>query len=204
MCSGKAFLSEGVQGERLCGPAPAMMAPMEDRPFVFLCVARMSPEKGHALLLEAFAGAFRGIRNVRLRLVGDGPSQAGLRQLSRQLGVAGQVDFIGALPANRVRAEMEAADVFALASNNETFGVVVIEALACGLPVVSTASGGPDHLIHRDNGVLVPCGDAPALRDALREMRGRAARYDRRVIRAEVVQRYGPDAFARQFAAIIA
>jgi glycosyltransferase involved in cell wall biosynthesis len=141
---------------------------------------------------------------VRLRLVGDGPLLAILGELSRQLGIAKQVDFIGALPANDVRAEMEAADAFALASNHETFGVVVIEALACGLPVVSTASGGPDHLIAPDNGMLVPCGDMPALRDALREMQGRASRYDRKAIRAEVIQRFGPDAFARQFAAIIA
>jgi glycosyltransferase involved in cell wall biosynthesis len=201
---GEAFLGEGFRGEGLHGAAPSATAADGDHPFVFLCVARMSPEKGHALLLQAFAGAFRGSQNVRLRLVGDGPLLAILGELSRQLGIAKQVDFIGALPANDVRAEMEAADAFALASNHETFGVVVIEALACGLPVVSTASGGPDHLIAPDNGMLVPCGDMPALRDALREMQGRASRYDRRAIRAEVIQRFGPDAFARQFAAIIA
>ena len=106
-----------------------------------------------------------------MRLVGDGPSLAGLQRLSRQLGIAGQVDFIGALAADRVRAEMEAADAFALASNHETFGVVVIEALACGLPVVSTASGGPDHLIDPDNGMLVPCGDAAGIARCLAEMR---------------------------------
>lgn len=201
---GEAFLGQEFRGEGLDGAALSAAAPEEDRPFVFVCVARMSPEKGHALLLEAYAGAFRDTRNVRLRLVGDGPTLAGLQQLSCQLEIGEQVDFIGALPANRVRAEMEAADAFALASNNETFGVVVIEALACGLPVVSTASGGPDHLIDPDNGMLVPCGDAAALRDALREMHGRAWRYDRRAIRAEVIRQYGPDAFARQFAAIIA
>ncbi len=109
-----------------------------------------------------------------------------------------------ALPADGVRAEMEAADAFVLASRFETFGVVVIEALACGLPVVCTASGGPDHLVDRANGLLVAQGDESALRDALVQMRRQASRYDRAAIRADVVRRYGPDAFARRFAAIIA
>jgi glycosyltransferase involved in cell wall biosynthesis len=98
---------------------------------------------------------------------------------------------------------MEAADAFVLASNGETFGVAVLEALACGLPVVSTASGGPDHLIDPDNGILVACGDTAALRDALCAMRARAWRYNRNAIRSTVISRYGPDAFTRQFAAII-
>jgi len=201
---GEAFLGEGFWGEGLRSAVTSLTMPEGDRPFVFLCVARMSPEKGHALLLDAFAGAFRGSSGTRLRLVGDGPLLASLQRLSRQLGIAEQIDFTGALPANRVRAEMELADAFALASNHETFGVVIIEALACGLPIVSTASGGPDHLIDTDNGVLVPCRDVAALRDALQAMRGQASRYDRRAIRAEVIRQYGPDAFARQFAAIIA
>ncbi len=193
-----------VLGEAFLTAAPPAMTPGGDRAFVFLSVARMSPEKGHAQLVEAFAEAFRGSANVRLRLVGDGPALPSVRQLTARLGIAAQVDFTGALPAERVRAEMDAADGFVLASNTETFGVVVIEALACGLPVVATASGGPDHLIDAANGLLVPRADRHALRDALLQMLGQAARYDRAAIRADVIRRYGPDAFARQFAAIIA
>ncbi|MFZ3236576.1 MAG: glycosyltransferase [Stellaceae bacterium] len=193
-----------VLGEAFLNAAPGTETPDQDRAFVFLCVARLSPEKGHALLIEAFAEAFCGNPNVRLRLVGDGPALPSLERLSSGLGIAGQVALVGTLPAERVRAEMEAAEAFVLASNAETFGVVVIEALACGLPVVSTASGGPDHLVDATNGELVPRADKPALRDALVRMRRHASHYDRAAIRAEVIGRYGPDAFARQFAAIIA
>lgn len=192
-----------VLGEAFLSAAPWEMPNDADRPFVFLCVARMSPEKGHAALIEAFAEAFSGNPDTRLRLVGDGPSLSSLQQLSSRLGIAARVDFTGALSAERVRAEMEAADVFVLASNHETFGVVVIEALACGLPVVCTASGGPDHLIDAKNGLLVPRGDAAALRAALLSIRREAQRYDRAAIRADVVGRYGPAAFARHFAAIV-
>ncbi len=158
---GEAFLRANVAAAR----------PEADRPFVFLCVARLSPQKGIDLLLEAFAEAFCGAQNVRLRLVGDGPLLASLEHLGARLGIAPQIDFVGDLSADGVRAEMEAADAFALASRFETFGVVVIEALACGLPVVSTASGGPDHLIDASNGLLVPRADGGALRDALLQMR---------------------------------
>jgi len=193
-----------VLGEVFLTAAPSATTADADRPFVFLCVARMSPQKGFDLLLEAFAAAFRGNAKVRLRLVGDGPSLPSLVQLSAGLGIAAQVDFVGALSADGVRAEMEGADAFVLASRFETFGVVVIEALACGLPVVSTASGGPDHLIDATNGLLVPQSDHRALREALLQMCHRASQYDRAAIRAAVIRQYGPDAFAREFAAIIA
>jgi glycosyltransferase involved in cell wall biosynthesis len=193
-----------VLGEAFLGAGRPVVQAADERPFVFLCVARLSPEKGCDVLITAFATAFRTTPGVRLRLVGDGPMRPSLEQLALRLGIADKIDFVGLRSGEDVRAEMYAADAFVLASRFESFGVVVIEALACGLPVVATASGGPDHLIAPDNGVLVPCGDVAALRDAMREMRVQAPRYDRRAIRAEVIRQYGPDAFARQFAAIIA
>jgi glycosyltransferase involved in cell wall biosynthesis len=172
-------------------------------PFVFVCVARLSPEKGHARLIEAFAEAFHGDPGTRLRIVGEGPIREGLERLCAERGIAGQVNFLGLLPASGVREELLAADAFVLASDVETFGVVVIEALACGRPVVITASGGPDHLVTAANGLLVPTGDPSALRDALRDMRRRAADYDSVAIRAEALRLYGPEAFARRFAEVI-
>src|SRR5207302_6621764 len=133
---------------------------------------------------------------TRLRIVGEGPIRDGLERLCAERGIAGQVDFLGLLPAAGVREELLAADALVLASEVETFGVVVIEALACGRPVVVTASGGPDHLVTAANGLLVSTGDPAALRDGLREMRGRAADYDRAAIRAEELRLYGPEAFA--------
>jgi teichuronic acid biosynthesis glycosyltransferase TuaC len=192
-----------VLGENfLAAAAPASML-REEGAFVFVCVARLSPEKGHVRLIEAFASAFAGRAEVRLQLVGDGPSRPDLERLSRRLGIATQVDFLGSLTPADVRAALETADAFVLASRFETFGVVVIEAFACGLPVLSTACGGPDHLIDETNGLLVPTGSPKALRDALVEMRHQASRYDRAAIRADAMRRFGPDAFARQFAAMI-
>ncbi|MBV9555249.1 MAG: glycosyltransferase [Alphaproteobacteria bacterium] len=173
-------------------------------PFVFVTAARMTPEKGHVLLLQAFAERFRGDRSTRLRLVGDGPLRGRLEQMCRETGIAGQVEFTGTLTAEGVRDALATAHAFVLASEVETFGVVVIEALACGRPVVVTASGGPDHLVEAGNGLLVPVGDRAALAAALDEMRRRAADYDAAAIRAASLAAYAPDGFAAGFAALTA
>jgi len=172
-------------------------------PFVFVCVARLSPEKGHAGLIEAFAAAFAGELAVRLRLIGDGPMRSELQRLCAAQGVAGQVEFLGVLASEQVRGELAAADAFVLASDVETFGVAVIEALACGCPAIVTASGGPEHLVDGENGIVIPPHDAAALRDALLRMRREADRYDRAAIRASALRLYGPEAFARGFAEIV-
>jgi glycosyltransferase involved in cell wall biosynthesis len=175
----------------------------EAHPFVFLSAARLAPVKGHALLIDAFADAFGGDSNIRLALAGEGPTRATLEALCRARGVAAQVDFLGGLSGGEVRDAMEASDAFVLASDFETFGVVVIEALASGRPVVVTASGGPDHLVTEGNGLLIPAGNKTALRDALTLMRRSAADYDPAAIRAAALRDYGPAAFARRFAEIV-
>ncbi len=190
-------------GEAFVADAAAPMRRDAAGPFVFLSAARLSPEKGHALLIEAFAEAFGGDAGIRLQLAGEGPTRAMLDDLCREQGVAAQVEFLGQLSSPQVREAMEAADAFVLASDFETFGVVVIEALASGRPVVVTASGGPDHLVNAANGILIPTRDKPALRDALVLMRRDAALYDRAAIRVEALRTYGPAAFARQFGELV-
>jgi teichuronic acid biosynthesis glycosyltransferase TuaC len=174
-----------------------------ERRFVFLCAARLVPAKNPALLIDAFADAFVGDAAVRLLLAGDGPLRPELEGRCAERGVTAQVEFLGTLSAEQLRGEMAGADAFVLASDVETFGVVVIEAQATGLPVVCTASGGPDHLIEPANGLLVPAGDRHALSRALAEMRRRAPNYNRAVISAEARRRFGPESFARQFAEIV-
>ncbi len=194
-----------ILGEAFRMPAAGVARPEPPgRPFVFLCAARLVPVKNHALLIEAFADAFAGDTTTRLHLAGEGPLQAELAGLAAEHGVAAQVAFHGNLPAEQLRAAMQQADAFVLASDVETFGVVVIEAQAAGLPVVCTASGGPDHLIDAANGRIVPTGDRPALCRALAEMRRRAPCYDRALISAEAISRFGPEAFLRGFAKVAA
>src|SRR5205814_7869353 len=111
-------------GEAFLTPDAAAATKREPgEPFVFVSVARLSPEKGHARLIEAFAEAFGGDAGTRLRLVGEGPMRAELERLCAARDIAGQVDFLGLLPSEKVRDELAAADAFVLASDVETFGV---------------------------------------------------------------------------------
>jgi glycosyltransferase involved in cell wall biosynthesis len=126
---------------------------------VVLSVARLAPEKGLDVLLRAATAA-----GVRAILVGSGPERARLES------IAGDAIFTGELPNDRVAEAYAAADVFALVSAHEPWGVVVNEAAASGLPLVLSDRVGAaaDLLRDGENGVRVPFGDAAATADALR------------------------------------
>jgi len=129
-----------------------------------LTVARLAPEKGIDVLLRAVARA--GLAAV---VVGEGPERGRLEQLSRELEV--RATFT-ARPWEQVVESYVAADVFALLSAREPWGVVVNEAAACGLPLVLSDRVGAARDLLRDgeNGVLVPEGDVGATVDALRRL----------------------------------
>jgi glycosyltransferase involved in cell wall biosynthesis len=130
-----------------------------------LSVSRLAPEKRHDLLVRAVAAA----RDPRLALVlvGDGPERSALERLAADLGV--RLTLAGDRPWEEVVEAYVAADVFALLSERETWGVVVNEAAACGLPLVLSDRVGAaaDLLCDGENGVLVPAGDVEAAAAAL-------------------------------------
>ncbi len=151
-----------------------------------LCVGRLTPAKGQRLLLRAFAAMPADLARATLTVVGGGPDEAALRTLAHELGIAGRVTFTGPQTESEVLAHMQRADLFCLPSFAEGIPVVLMEALACGLPcVTTTACGIPELVVSGDHGVLVRPGDVDAtaealaclLRDpALRERMGRRGR----------------------------
>ena len=177
--------------------APPVTAPPED-PFRFLTVTRLDGRKGTATLLRAFAHAFPAPLSVHLNVVGDGPQKTKLRALCQELDLTGRVSFRGVLQREAVRHAYQAAHAFVLASRQETFGVVLIEALATGLPVVSTRCGGPEDIVVPEVGLLVPVEDTAALADALQVLHRRCSTYDAARIRRYAVERFGPEPFCRR------
>ena len=131
-----------------------------------ITVGRLAYQKDHATLLRAFAIA-RSRIDARLVLVGQGPLHDELTALASELGISDRVIFAGW--QQNPFAWMANADLFVLSSRFEGFGNVVIEAMACGLPVVSTdcPSGPSEILAGGDAGILVPVGDPEAMADAI-------------------------------------
>jgi glycosyltransferase involved in cell wall biosynthesis len=133
---------------------------------VILTVGRLIPQKNHDLLIRAFAGA-RSQVPCRLAIIGEGPLLDPLRDLAAALGVADDVLFLGWQDNPFVY--MKHAALFTLSSNHEGFPNVLVEAMACGTPIVSTdCPSGPSEILDAGRaGVLVPTGDQEALTGAM-------------------------------------
>lgn len=161
--------------------------------FRFIAVALLTPNKGMHILLQSFAQAFSHEHRVVLDIGGNGPERPKLEALARDLGIQDRVRFLGALSRDQVADAIASANAFVLASNYETFGVVVVEALALGKPVIATRCGGPETIIREQDGVLVPTGDVYALSHAMRHMRRNPNQYVPGNLRASCRQRYGEE-----------
>jgi len=136
--------------------------------FEILCVGRLTPAKGQHLLIDAVDRLARQGRRARLRLVGGGPNEGSLRACAARIGWPEAVVFEGPVNQDRIREFYARADAFCLPSFAEGLPVVLMEAMAMGIPTVSTYIAGIPELI-RDgvDGLLVPAADVDALVGAL-------------------------------------
>jgi glycosyltransferase involved in cell wall biosynthesis len=149
------------------GPNVRARLGLGDRRIV-LSVGRFVPIKNMALLVDAFARLRQLDAAAHLLLVGEGPEQRALQQQTVRLGVADAVTFAGYIPQEQMAPYYRAADVFALASEFDNSPNVVLEAMACGLPVVSTDVGGvAEYVIDERGGSLIPRADATAMAHTL-------------------------------------
>jgi glycogen synthase len=158
-------IPNGVDLDLFC-PRPAGPPP---EPLTVLSVGRFALQKNHAGLLRAAAEAARKVEcPFRIELVGDGPEREPLSALAAGLGLADRVAFLPWQPREAIVARYQAAHLFALASLDEGMPNVVLEAMACGLPILATRTSGTEELVvDRENGLLVPRGDEAALAAAL-------------------------------------
>lgn len=135
-------------------------------------VGRLHPDKDQATLLRGFAQALPGLPSgARLAILGKGHLEARLKALAAELGIDSSVDFVGQVAD--ARRYFEAFDVFALSSDHEPFGMVLLEAMVAGVPVLATACGGAREVVE-GVGVLFPLGDAVQLAQGLQHLAGLA------------------------------
>lgn len=122
---------------------------------VIISAGRLAEEKNWVTLLEAFAIAQKTQPNIRLALLGDGPQAEALRRLAGELEIQERVTFVGKVPFEEVPNYLKAADLFSFASITETQGLVTLEAMAAGLPVIAVdAAGTRDILEDGKQGLL--------------------------------------------------
>lgn len=138
----------------------------KDHPPVIISVGRIEKEKNYSLLLKAFS-MVREHRDARLLIISEGSQKENLWEEAKRLNIYKDVDFPGFVPSPYPY--MKNSSVFALSSDHEAFGIVIIEALALGIPVVATdCPGGVREVLDNGKyGKLVAVGDAKAFADAI-------------------------------------
>jgi len=151
--------------------------------FTLLSVGSLIPRKGHELIIAALAD----LPDARLLIAGSGPMRAELERVAVEKGVASRVRFLGEIAHDALTDAYRAADIFVLASSREGWANVLLEAMACGTPVVATnVNGTPEVVQDPKLGVLVQERSAPALAQAIKQLR--ALSPDRRAVRTYAEQ----------------
>lgn len=155
-------------------------------------------KKGIDVLLKAWREFSRRCDRVRLIIGGGGQALQDAVEWCREYGIEQTVEFAGALSREQVVEQMQACDVFVLPSRYETFGVVYVEAMACGKPVIAVANGGPDDFVTGENGILISSSDAGELERAFDRIIQQRDKYDPGQIRSTVEKKFGGQAIAGQ------
>lgn len=173
------LMDHGVDTDRFCpGPARRARFGLADGEIVILFVGWLLPRKGIDFLLLALRELTQdpafARRQVRLLCVGSGPGRERVDALARRLGVDDRVTFAGAVPYDEMPEAFRAADVFVLPSIatpewQEQFGMALMEAMACGIPTITTYSGAIPEVVE-DAAVLCQPNDFVSIYEALRDL----------------------------------
>jgi len=166
-----------------------------DNPFTFLSIALLRSEKRLDLLIKAFAKLHKIIPNIVLTIIGDGPEKSNLQLLSQKLQINDRVNFIGYQKKAVVADVIRNHDVLVLSSDVETFGVVLVEAMTVGLPVIATKCGGPESIVLPDTGILIEPNNSTELYTAMKNIIDKYDEFDSIKIREIALKSYSDNAY---------
>jgi glycosyltransferase involved in cell wall biosynthesis len=166
--------------------------------FTLVCVARLVPSKAIDILISAFQLVVSNNSNVYLKIIGDGGEMDNLKKFAKDLNLSDSICFMGELSREQVKNELENSNLFILSSLYETFGVSIIEAFSCGLPVISTRCGGPEELINDTNGILVDIKNSTQLAVEINRVVNGEAKFDRGVIQKQALEKYSSKVLGQQ------
>jgi glycosyltransferase involved in cell wall biosynthesis len=168
-----------------------------DQTPVLLTVGRLSHEKGHLDLLNAFAEVIRAGTDAHLVIVGEGPERAAIEAATARYGLQARVTLAG--HQNQVQSYYDAADFFLMPSHSEGSPNALLEAIAAGVPVIASRTGGiPEIITHEATGLLTPPRNPPALAAAIRSLLGHPERAAALAARAsKEIARFSPITYRR-------
>lgn len=170
--------------------------PKNNDAIIFLNLAFMNENKGQRDLLRAFQKVATKYDKAELWLAGDGPTRSDLEKEVINLGLYNRVRFLGVVTPELVPELFKKVDVMVVSSHYETFGVVIAEALMAGLPAIATRCGGPESIIQKYDGLLVPVRDPGALGDAMCELLENLKFFDSEAIAERAFARFSGKAIA--------
>ncbi len=170
--------------------------------FIFIAVCLLRAEKRIDILINAFARLVKLGVPAKLKLAGDGPLRRSLERLTRRLNLEDRIEFLGYLTREQVVRELIDSDCLVLPSEVETFGLVLVEAMAAGLPVIATRCGGPQDIVTEETGLLVPVNDEAALCRAMQDIMDNYRYYEPEKIRRYVADKFSDKAYVAAFEAI--
>jgi len=170
--------------------------------FIFLNLAGLNSNKNHKLLIDAFFEAKRDNINAKLWIAGGGELYNEIKNYIHIKGLENNVLLLGPLTRENVTDVIQRSDCMVLSSNYETFGVVLIESMLFGKPVIATKCGGPESSVNNSVGLLVDKEDAHQLSVAMLKMMAQYDDYDNSRIREYVIREFGSKAFLNRVATI--
>lgn len=169
--------------------------------FIFVSVGRLVAHKRFDMLIQAFIQAHFP-QNVKLYIVGSGSERDNLHKIISQISMEQQIILLGGKNKKDLSEILATCDAFVLASKGETFGVACVEALMCGLPVISTRCGGPEEFITPQNGRLVPLDDLDALTYTMLEVYTNISTFDSNKIAMECGKKFSSSEIVKQLESI--
>lgn len=172
--------------------------PRRERKFTFFTLAVLEDRKGIKYLLQAFKRFQKHYPTTRLVIGGDGPQRQIYQTLASTLLITEHVQWLGTLTRQQAVKELQNCDAFVLPSFHENLPLVLLEASACGKPLIGTYCGGSESIINQKNGLIVAPGNVDALYSAMEDMYLNYQRYNAEEIRAEFMSKYSRPVVCKQ------
>jgi len=168
-----------------------------NEPFRFFTNGFLIPRKNIQLGLDALKILIDNNKNVHFTIGGDGELEQTLREYVVYLGLNNHVHFTGQLSRQQVKRELDKCHAFLLTSRYESFGIAILESLACGRPVVISDSTGPRGYVRTEDGLVVSDHEPRSIADAMEKMMDNYSNYDQNGIRTNSMMLFSHQNIAR-------